>query len=637
MIRTYEKMTEESKAEEESKKKKEIEDQQDQSSEQAAPSDETSPARVSATEKLFSPEVVQRINAIRIDLTVNPNAFLHSPCDVDEKTVEADEHVAKDLASFLWDCVLPNITELVRLGEEAPYDGKSLTQFLHSRGVNMRYLGELSRRARAEEEIDRKTQLENQKRKNPMPVFWQDLLEVEIIARCMKHLINSFIAGASSKMPSSSIISHLFNLLMGNGEITPEVDLNELVSEIKSTGDKKKKGGKKGSKGQSKQTVARVSATIPAPESFNLSKEDFWKQYLQLAKSKFLHSDSLLFVANPSSPHNGNPFLFSKRLSKLSILRRICQICGIRIQCKDYDWNVPSPFAEADIQDIVPLVKSCEPDTPLPAAKYLLDEAKLLLQQGNIISAYERSQDASKYLSQVVGPVHPEMSRALSYLYVVLLRIGDMKSALSTLAKKLTVDVQLHGLDSAETLQNHLNMSLGYQEVGNYLAAAAHIRSAVYILRLLCGDQHPEISSIYLRLSGIYNEVGNTELAFKCLKIAKELVYLNGDQGTHALICQNMAGLHAQFDQFKEAIALQKECYIILRQLFGEQDSKTADAKVRFETLIRKSAERNEHKSEREKKDKEGAAADSSLWLDDNFGAKNSKKGSNKSKKGKKK
>ena len=633
MVRTYEKMTEESKAEEDKKKNKEIEDKPSEPTEKSpsdeAPSDEASQ---SAAEKLFSPEVVNRISGICIELPINPNVFLHSPCDVDQKTIEADEFIAKDLASFLWDCVLPNITELVRLGEEAPYDGKSLTQFLHSRGVNMRYLGELSRRARTEEDIDRKTQLENQKRKNPMPVFWQDLLEVEIIARSMKHMINSFIADSGSKIPASAIISHLLNLLMGTGEILPEVDLNELISDLKLT-DKKKKSGKKSSKGPSKVPASRVSSTVPTPESFNLSKDEFWKKYLQLAKSKFLHYDSLLFFQNPSG-QNGNPFTFSQRLSKLSILRRICQICGIRIQCKDYDWNLPTPFTETDIQDIVPLVKSCEPDTPLPAAKYLLDSAKLFLQQGNIITAYERSQDASKYLSEVVGPVHPEMSRALSYLYVVLLRIGDMKNALSTLAKKLTVDVQLHGLDSAETLQNHLNMSLGYQEVGNYLAAAAHIRSAVYILRLLCGDQHPEISSIYLRLSGIYNEVGNTELAFKCLKIAKELVYLNGDQGTHALICQNMAGLHAQFDQFKEAIALQKECYVILRQLFGEQDTKTADAKVRFETLIRKSAERNDQKSEREKKEKEGAA-ESSLWLDDNFGAKKSKK-SNKGKKGKK-
>jgi tetratricopeptide (TPR) repeat protein len=222
----------------------------------------------------------------------------------------------------------------------------------------------------------------------------------------------------------------------------------------------------------------------------------------------------------------------------------------------------------------------------------------------------------------------------LAYMYAVLLRIGDMKSALATLSKKLTVDVQLHGLDSAETLQNHLNMSIVYQEVGNYIAAAAHIRSAVYILRLLCGDQHPEISSIYLRLSGIYNEVGNSTLAFRCLKIAKELVYLNGDQGTHALICQNMAGLFAQSDNFREAIALQKECYSILRQLFGENDSRTADAKVRFEILIRKSAEKHEPKADREKKEKE--TPESSLWLDDNFGAKNSKKGG-KGKKGKKK
>lgn len=220
-------------------------------------------------------------------------------------------------------------------------------------------------------------------------------------------------------------------------------------------------------------------------------------------------------------------------------------------------------------------------------------------------------------------------------MYTVLLRIGEVKAAISTLSKKLTVDVQLYGLDSAETLQNHLNMSLIYQEIGNYLAAAAHIRSAVYILRLLCGDQHPEIANIYLRLAGIYNEVENHELAFKCLKIAKELVYLNGDQGTHALICQSMASVHAQLDNFKDAIALQKDSYSILRQLFGENDPRTADAKVRFELLIRKSAERNEQKVEREKEEKESSK--NSLWLDDDFASKSSKKSSNKGKKGKKK
>jgi hypothetical protein len=133
---------------------------------------------------------------------------------------------------------------------------------------------------------------------------------------------------------------------------------------------------------------------------FNLTKAEFWKKYSELAKAKFLHMNSALVVEN-ASVGEGNPVSFSSRLSKLSILRRICQICGIRIQCRDYDWSIPTPFNEVDIQDIVPLVKTCEPDAPVPEAKYLLEEAKVLLQQGNIGAAFERAQDASKYVSQV--------------------------------------------------------------------------------------------------------------------------------------------------------------------------------------------------------------------------------------------
>jgi protein TIF31 len=401
MMKTLEKINEENKLEEEGKKKKEIEDQ----SAETAPTDLANPetedsSESNPAEKLFSPEVLQKISAIQMDFVVNPNVFLHTPSSVDQLTIESDEQIAKDLASFLWDRVLPNVTELVRLGEEAPYDGKSLTEFLHNNGVNMRYLGELSRRARAEEEIDRKTQLENQKRKNPMPVFWQDLLEVEIIARCMKHLINSFIGDNALKTPSPIIISALLNLLMGNGNIVPEIDLEDLVSDHKPNEKKKKNQKKNSGKSHSKPSSSRVASALPAPELFNLTKAEFWKKYSELAKAKFLHMNSALVVEN-ASVGEGNPVSFSSRLSKLSILRRICQICGIRIQCRDYDWSIPTPFNEVDIQDIVPLVKTCEPDAPVPEAKYLLEEAKVLLQQGNIGAAFERAQDASKYVSQV--------------------------------------------------------------------------------------------------------------------------------------------------------------------------------------------------------------------------------------------
>jgi tetratricopeptide (TPR) repeat protein len=222
-------------------------------------------------------------------------------------------------------------------------------------------------------------------------------------------------------------------------------------------------------------------------------------------------------------------------------------------------------------------------------------------------------------------------------MYAVLLHIGDYKSALTTISKKLTVDVQLFGLDSAETLQNHLMISQAYQEVGNYLAASAHIQTAIYILRLLGGDQHPEIANIYLRLATIYQSVGNYNLSFTCLRVAKDLVNANGDQGTHALICQSLADVSAQTEDYKEAITHQKECYVITRQLYGEADSRSSTAKAQFEALIRllgdKTEKQRQEKLEKEKLEKESS---DSLWLDDDFGAKSTKK-SSKGKKGKKK
>jgi len=236
----------------------------------------------------------------------------------------------------------------------------------------------------------------------------------------------------------------------------------------------------------------------------------------------------------------------------------------------------------------------------------------------------------------VVGPIHRDCSRALEIMCQVLLHIGDNKAAVSSLSKKLTIDVQLQGLDSADTIQNHLSLSSAYQELGNYVAAAAHVQTAMYIMKLCCGEEHPDISSVYLRLSGIFYSVGKFDTAFKCLYTAKLLVDRNGDQGTHALICQSMADIYSQQDNFKDAITLQKQCYVISRQLFGESDPRTSEAKSRFEVLIRKSAEKNEkqinEKAERQKTEKEKS---NSMWLEDDFGSKPNKKG--KSKKGKKK
>jgi protein TIF31 len=320
----------------------------------------------------------------------------------------------------------------------------------------------------------------------------------------------------------------------------------------------------------------------------------------------------------------------------LAILRRVCQLTGIRIMCRDYNFASPAPFGDSDVQDVVPLVKSCEPTAPVPEASFFLEEAKGYFQQGMLGAAYERAQDASRYVSQVVGGVHKDVSQALGIISQVLLQIGDAKSAIPSLIKKLTIDAQLHGLDSHEILQSHLALSSAYQEIGNHLAASEHLQSAVFIMKLCCGEHHPEMPNIFLRLASMYQETGHHDLSMKCLMVAKELVNRNGDQGTFALICQMMSGIFAEQDNFKDAIALQKQSYAISRQLYGEGEPRTADCKARLEVLLRVSTEKAQQqlaeKAEKESADKKKGG---SLWLEDDFGAKASSK--SKKKKSKKK
>ena len=49
------------------------------------------------------------------------------------------------------------------------------------------------------------------------------------------------------------------------------------------------------------------------------------------------------------------PFL-NPRVSRLSLLRRMCQVAGLRIVSRDLDFSVPCPFTLDDIVSLVPLV-----------------------------------------------------------------------------------------------------------------------------------------------------------------------------------------------------------------------------------------------------------------------------------------
>jgi len=74
----------------------------------------------------------QAITAEAVAVAVNPNCFLQFDCDVDPAVALADEAVARRMASFLWDVVMPGLTFQIREGELLPKDNDAMVKLVHT-------------------------------------------------------------------------------------------------------------------------------------------------------------------------------------------------------------------------------------------------------------------------------------------------------------------------------------------------------------------------------------------------------------------------------------------------------------------------------------------------------------------------
>ena len=555
----------------------------------------------------FSTEELGRITRLESSLVFNPNCFLGDKItckenDDDVKDLEKDEDLARDLANFLWTKSLPNLHTMIRIGKYSVQDGKGLTDLMHARGVNMRYLGQLAVLADAAEVGDKKVYAEGKFLRNPMPLHWLDLLVMEMLSRSMKHLLGSIFRSnkAVCAAPAKTIATFL-NYLLSETSLT---DIEVDVSKKDSTGSKKK-NRKLAIKNKShcSKSVSNI------PESYNalLNREQFWLELLKIARSKFLYNGLLT---------NGNHL--SPRIFRLSLLRRICQTCGFRVLCKDYDFADAAPFCPSDIQEVYPIVKNCEPLVIFTAGHNLLQAAHAHLQNANLGLAFELAQQGAKWMGQITGPAHATTLQALHVLSSVLMANGDNEAAISTLSKKLTLDAQLFGLDSNEVMQGHILLGSLYHEVNNYEAAIVHLRTALYVLRLMAGSAQPEIANIYYRLAVIYHELGDYAEALPLLESAEMLIAACGAFEKSAPIYQMMSNVHVAMRNYKDAIYRQKQCYVVYSELFGEEDKRTIQAKSNFANLIRENADYNaqqsQEKADRERSEKVNNAT--SLWLE---------------------
>jgi tetratricopeptide (TPR) repeat protein len=471
--------------------------------------------------------------------------------------------------------------------------------------------------AKAKEQEDIDLLVTNRQRIQAMPPYWLEMLEIEIISRCFKHFLNEiFRSHQEIKHCPARTIATILNHMLGSAVTDLSGATGVPVVVVNTDLEKHKKKKNKGSKETSNGITDDVSGSVNVPETPDAggSRKDCFEKLQSIAATRFCHEDFALIsfgtsvaAASEVTPTDASPSdlaaaavksltlesttsskdvpLLGDRVSRMTLLRRICQVAGIRVIAKNYDFSSSSPFDPLDIVSLTPLVKTCEQPIPMTEVRDVMNTARQYVQEGNLKEAFELAQEASQFLQQITGPIHKEAAMSMDLLTHILVDAGDNVPALSMACKSLSISVQLTGLDSSDSLQHHGQVAALLLNLGQPLAAVQHLLAAKYLVELMGGPRHPELVVVYLRLVTVYDQLGDYLTAQKCLLAAKVLCTNINKQ---CMISTNMAEILMKMGQLFAAVNEQKGVHKIMEQLFGEEHAMTIEAKSRVEMYHRK-------------------------------------------------
>ncbi|KAL0725831.1 hypothetical protein Bca4012_040430 [Brassica carinata] len=130
------------------------------------------------------------------EITFNPNVFTDFKLGGTQEEISSDEENVKKVSSYLVDVVLPKFIEDLCTLEVSPMDGQTLTEALHSHGVNVRYIGRIANGVKH------------------LPHLW-DLCLNEITVRSAKHILKNILRDIEDH-DIGAAVSHFLNCFFGN-------------------------------------------------------------------------------------------------------------------------------------------------------------------------------------------------------------------------------------------------------------------------------------------------------------------------------------------------------------------------------------------------------------------------------------
>lgn len=507
-------------------------------------------------------EHVNSYKSNEFDIRFNPNLFQPIVKLADnEEQLNKDKKQLKEACEFL---IMVQVPNLIRdMADHAIFitDGVTLCETMHSRGINIRYLGHLMEKIADIESL----------------CYIRSIGMNELVSRSCKRVFKKYLQTVTNSHLSYAI-SHFLNCFLsmhvkssnqGSNQQEAYVNTNNKDECNEHTKISKKNKKKNQKKNNNSNKVAFHDEYL---EWNTLTSRTLWTQIVEEAMAHY-HFEIKI--------ENNEVTSFNKyHLRKLTLLRSFCQKNGVQILLREYNFESKNKeaFHEEDLLNMYPVVKHV-PSKATDAYNFFTN-GQSKIQQGYLKEGYELITEAYNLLTNVYGALHPEICMCLRLLSRLNYILGDFNEALNTQHKAVMMCERLFGVDHSQTITEYAHLSLYCFANGQIHNSLKLLYRARYLLLVGHGEDHPEMGLIDSNLGLILQSIGEYDSGVKFLENALEVnkKYFNAKSMKCALSYHLLARLQSCRGDFRTALMNERETYQIYKSLLGEEHDRTKES-----------------------------------------------------------
>jgi protein TIF31 len=521
----------------------------------------------------------ERIDISNFQFSLNPDAFSgqEPQTEAEKEEMVEDEQEVKLACEFLQKTVLPELIHDLKEGDVGfPMDGKSLSQLLHKRGINIRYLGKIA-------ELAEGKRLESLR-----------LLAVqEMVSRAFKHIAGKYLRYLPIPLTAAAV-AHLLNCLLGTGlNSKPKAEIDESMATLYPEADLSFQAVTSESLKQEieLQIFRRYRYTVEESwvsniKHLQLLREVSLKLGLQLQTKDYRFMNPTSNSTAESAPAtNGAVKEPATNGQSSSSKKKKKARDGSPASTSSGHSISPNTFISEDILNIVPVIKEASPRSSL--AEEALEAGRISIIQNQKKLGQELLLESLSLHEQIYGIIHPEVARVYNTLSMLYYQLEEKDAAVELARKSVIVSERTLGVDNAETILSYLNLALILHANGNSKQALSYVKHALELWKVVYGPAHPDSittinnAAVMLQHLRDYHE---SRLWFEAsLKICED-VYGKHSLNAATLLFQLAQALALDKDS-KAAVNRMRESYNIFLNELGPNDKNTKEAENWLEQL----------------------------------------------------